>query len=86
MDWLYLRLVKPEQERPSRVTGNPPETAILPRAGGVEDWREMAGIPADYETNPIVRQAGREAGLPPNFHGLALPPASEAGTGAGLLQ
>jgi len=45
----------------------------------------MAGNSADYETNPIVRQAGREAGLPPNFHGLALPPAGEAGAGAGFL-
>ena len=45
----------------------------------VVDGREMAGNSADYETNPIVRQASREAGLPPNFHGLALPPVGKAG-------
>ena len=50
----------------------------------VAEWLEVAGNPADYETNPIVRQGGREAGLAPNFHGLALPPAGEAGAGAGF--
>ena len=49
------------------------------------DWLEVAGISADYETNPIVRQACREAVLPPNFHGLALPTAGKAGAGAGFL-
>ena len=53
-------------------------------AGAVADWLEVAGNSADYETNPIVRQASWEAGLPPNFHGLALPPAGEAGAGAGF--
>ena len=53
-------------------------------ADPVADRREMAGNSADYETNPIVRQASREAGLPPIFHGLALPPAGEAGAGAGF--
>ena len=48
------------------------------------DLLEMAGMSADYETNPIVRQASREAVLPPNFHGLALPAAGKAGPGAGF--
>ena len=53
-------------------------------ADPVAEWRELAGNSADYERNPIVREASREAGLPPNFHGLALPPAGEAGAGAGF--
>ena len=52
----------------------------------VADCLDLAGNSADYETNPIVRQAGREAGLPPNFLKLALPPAGEAGAGAGFLR
>ena len=40
--------------------------------------------PKNYETNPILRQARREAGFPPVFHGLALPPAGKAGAGAGF--
>ena len=50
----------------------------------VADWPETAGNPAYYETNPIVRQASREAVLPPNFHGLALLPSGKAGAGAGF--
>ena len=44
----------------------------------------LAGNSADYETNPIVRQASREAVLPPNFHELAFPPNGKAGAGAGF--
>ena len=50
------------------------------------DRLEVAGNSAYYETNPIVRQAGRKAGLPPKFHELALPTAGEAGAGAGFLR
>ena len=53
-------------------------------AGPVADWLEVAGISAYYETNPIPRKARRSAGFPLNFLGLALPPAGEAGAGAGL--
>ena len=49
-------------------------------------WLEVAGNSAYYETNPIVRRVGREAGLPLKFHGLALPTAGEAGAGAGFLR
>jgi len=55
-----------------------------PEAGAVANWLQVAGNSAYYETNPIVRQAGREAGLPPKFHGLALPLDGKTGTGAGL--
>ena len=55
-------------------------------AGAVADWLEVAGNSADYETNPIVRQASREAVFPPIFHGLALPSVGKTGAGAGFLR
>ncbi len=53
-------------------------------AGVVAKRLELAGNSADYETNPIVRQARHSAEFPPNFLKLALPSAGEAGAGAGF--
>ena len=46
------------------VTKNPPETADHSAAGPVTEWLEVAGNSPDYETNPILRKASREAVLP----------------------
>ena len=58
MDWLYPRPANLEQERVSGVTGNPPETAIVPRAGGAE-LGMVAVVEGVVEEHPPGLEQGR---------------------------